>query len=175
MPDQKKRKLDKKSNACVFIGYPNNSKGYHLCDLETEKLIESKDVTVVETNCDHELPDCRNGDQMLLTDEELVNAESMSFDHDVDAANDEYPYDEYPYENARERNRENSVPLANNERPQRNRVLPNRLDAITGNWWDIFNVASTDRHDIEEPKNISEALNGRNSMQWKEATQNMSH
>ena len=119
VPDQKRRKLDKKSIACVFIGYPNNSKGYKLYDLETKKMIRSRDVTFLETNFDHKLPDCRNEDQMLLTDEESVNAESMYFDHNIDAANDEYPY-----ENARESNQENIVPLADNERPQRNRVPP---------------------------------------------------
>ena len=44
VPGQQRKKLNKKSVSCVFVGYPNNSKGYKLFSLETRKIVRSRDV-----------------------------------------------------------------------------------------------------------------------------------
>lgn len=42
---QKKRiKFDNKSTKCIFIGYSSETKGYRLFDVESDKLIVSRDV-----------------------------------------------------------------------------------------------------------------------------------
>ena len=46
--DKKRRKLDKKSNRCIFIGYPSNSKGYKLYNAETGGMLRSRDVVFME-------------------------------------------------------------------------------------------------------------------------------
>lgn len=46
VPDQKRRKLDKKSTPCVFVGYPDNSKGYKLYDLESRLLFFLRTILI---------------------------------------------------------------------------------------------------------------------------------
>lgn len=43
-PDQKRSKLDDKSERYVFIGYDSRSKGYKLYNPSKEKIIISRDV-----------------------------------------------------------------------------------------------------------------------------------
>ena len=61
------------------------------------------------------------------------------------------------------------VPDVPQGRPQCNRVAPDRLGVITGEWWNYVNYASGSTVD-DEPNNIKEAYNGPNAMQWKNAT-----
>ena len=48
VPDQIRKKLDDKGERCIFIGYCSNSKAYKLYNLETKKVIISRDVTFDE-------------------------------------------------------------------------------------------------------------------------------
>lgn len=48
VPKIKRNKLEHKSNVRIFVGYKNNTKGYRLYDLKTNKLVVSKDVKVDE-------------------------------------------------------------------------------------------------------------------------------
>ena len=48
VPDQKRRKLDDKSEKYVFISYDSSSKGYKLYNPSNEKVISSKDVVFDE-------------------------------------------------------------------------------------------------------------------------------
>lgn len=44
----KRKKLDKKSTKCIFIGYSDEVKGYRLYDKSTKKVIISRDVIFFE-------------------------------------------------------------------------------------------------------------------------------
>lgn len=44
IPTEKRTKFDDKSQKCIFVGYSTSSKGYRLFNVETEKLIVSRDV-----------------------------------------------------------------------------------------------------------------------------------
>lgn len=48
VPDQRRTKLDDKSNMCVLIGVSSESKGYRLYNPKTEKIITSRDVVFEE-------------------------------------------------------------------------------------------------------------------------------
>ena len=50
IPDKKRRKLDKKAFDGVFVGYPEGSKGYKIYNLESKKMVSSRDVTFVENS-----------------------------------------------------------------------------------------------------------------------------
>jgi hypothetical protein len=39
-----RKKLEEKSRKCVFVGYPEGTKGYKLFDLSTKSFIRSRDV-----------------------------------------------------------------------------------------------------------------------------------
>jgi Reverse transcriptase (RNA-dependent DNA polymerase)/gag-polypeptide of LTR copia-type/Integrase core domain/GAG-pre-integrase domain len=44
VPDENRSKLDDKSERCIFVGYPDGTKGYRLYNLEKKKLVISRDV-----------------------------------------------------------------------------------------------------------------------------------
>ncbi len=48
IPDATRRKLDKKSSKCVFVGYPEGTKGYKLYDLEKKSFVRSRDIIFQE-------------------------------------------------------------------------------------------------------------------------------
>ncbi|XP_072061988.1 uncharacterized protein [Arachis hypogaea] len=48
VPDQLRKKLDDKGEKCIFIGYSTDSKAYKLYNLETKKVIISRDMTFDE-------------------------------------------------------------------------------------------------------------------------------
>ena len=47
-PDELRRKLDKKSERCIFIGYSEQHKEYKLYNLITKKLVVCRDVMFIE-------------------------------------------------------------------------------------------------------------------------------
>ena len=44
VPDELRRKIDKKGQKCIFVGYSEDTKAYKLYDLVTRKVIISCDV-----------------------------------------------------------------------------------------------------------------------------------
>jgi hypothetical protein len=44
VPDELRRKLDKKGYKCIFVGYSEETKGYKLYDPITRKVIINRDV-----------------------------------------------------------------------------------------------------------------------------------
>lgn len=46
--DPKRLKLNPRSIKSIFVGYPNNSKAYRLLDLDTNVVVESRDVEFIE-------------------------------------------------------------------------------------------------------------------------------
>jgi hypothetical protein len=46
--DEKRSKLDSKSIPCVFLGYHEGSKAYHLMCVETKRIIKNRDVMFFE-------------------------------------------------------------------------------------------------------------------------------
>lgn len=45
---EKRKKWDKKSSKCIFIGYPDNIKGYRVYNPETKTVTTSRDVIIIE-------------------------------------------------------------------------------------------------------------------------------
>ena len=48
IPDELRKKLDKKGQKCIFVGYSEDTKAYKLYDPVTRKVIISRDVQFVE-------------------------------------------------------------------------------------------------------------------------------
>ena len=48
VPNELRRKLDKKGHKCIFVGYSEDTKAYKLYDPITRKVIISRDVQFVE-------------------------------------------------------------------------------------------------------------------------------
>lgn len=49
-PNVKRTKLDEKSYECIFLRYADNAKAYRLYDLNTKKIVISRDVVFMEEN-----------------------------------------------------------------------------------------------------------------------------
>ena len=50
VPDEERRKLDKKAVKLRFVGYANNAKGYRLYDEEKRRILIRRDVVFDESN-----------------------------------------------------------------------------------------------------------------------------
>ena len=48
VPDELRRKLDKKGHKCIFVSYSEDTKAYKLYDHVTRKVIISRDVQFVK-------------------------------------------------------------------------------------------------------------------------------
>lgn len=53
IPDATRKKLDKKSIECIFVGYADNQKGYRLLQKSTRKIIICRDVIFFEDDKSH--------------------------------------------------------------------------------------------------------------------------
>ena len=165
IPEQKRKKLDKKSMECIFVGYPYNSKGYKLYNPETKQMLRSRDVIFLEDTFESDLSDCNQDKELLLDEKPSVKLDPLYFEGGVNIN-----IDNENHENCmRDINVDDVIP-ATEGRPQRNRIAPDRLGAITGNWWDYVDYASIAVADNDEPRNVREAFTGQNAKQWKGAT-----
>ena len=160
--DKRNGKLDKPSTACILVGYPNEIKGYKLYEQESKKMIRSRDVIFLEDKFKREV----NKNELS----ELINVPAtdtfqLRNDDDITVDDDDQNGD------ANNEVHEEPVPVEEvAARPQRERDAPDRLGAVTGEWWNFVEEASVAVSDIEEPKTIEEALSGLNSKQWSKAT-----
>ena len=51
IPDERRRKLDKKSEHYIFTGYSEQHKAYKLYNPVTKQLVVSRDVKFIEDKC----------------------------------------------------------------------------------------------------------------------------
>jgi hypothetical protein len=50
IPKNKRQKWDKKATKYIFVGYPENVKGYRLYNPKTRQVTTSRDVIIMEKN-----------------------------------------------------------------------------------------------------------------------------
>ena len=151
--------------SCIFVGYSDNSKGYKLYNPETKLMLRSRDVIFLEDTFESDLPDCNQDINSLLDEKPSVKPDPVYFEGDVNNNID----DENHQNHVEDMNVDNIVREAES-RPQRDRIAPDRLGAITGNWLEYVDHASIVVSDNDEPKHVGEAFSGRNAKQWKDAT-----
>ena len=149
IPDEKRQKLDSKSMAGIFVGYPETSKGYKIYDPVKRVMMRSRDVIFLENK--------------YTFNNQKVGKESWYFDGldgmselDVNVERNEEA-DIQQLDNNIQVEEENQV---HNERPVRARQPPNRFGE-----WDFASVASS----VQEPRSIKQALKGEQAKEWKEA------
>ena len=158
LPDQKRGTLDRNSVPCIFLGYPDNSKGYKLYNPESKQLLQSKDVMFLDDNFNPTLQYNVDKEMKLMANRDQMKpeTESVRLDYDNTVANDEQM-----------NNPENNAKEVDHARPQRKIAAAGRPGAITREWWNC--TASVVDNNEMEPKNINEAFNGNKSKEWKGA------
>lgn len=179
IPSEKRTKLDEKSLKCTFIGYSEESKGYKFFDPDKRRMFLSRDAVFDENKFVHKINDDKPVDEGMksegekplqkheqllpdilfmedekiedenpdkgtpLNDEVVVRIEdNFVGEEEIDANDPDIPDDEFQ-----------------NNRPIRQKKNPDRFGE-----WEYASIAV-----LEEPKTLSDALNGQYSKQWKKA------
>ena len=144
IPKDDRSKLDPKSTKCIFLGYGNTKKGYKLYEVNTGKIIFSRDV-IFDENKYVNLKKPGNSDDQSCVKINIQNDEIISDEEVVESSVDEN--DEF--HDAHDQIR----------RSERERHQPNRY----GEW--CYSVISS----YVEPKTVAEALKSSDSANWSEA------
>ena len=97
--DEKRGKLDAKGTKCLFLGYCVGTKAYRLMDVETKKIIKSRDVVFIEdASSDLELcPSGRREASIVVgvdTSSKSPALEESDDDGDMEAAKEEVEEEE---------------------------------------------------------------------------------
>jgi hypothetical protein len=170
IPDAKRRKLDKKSSKCVFVGYPEGTKGYKLYDLEKKSFVRSRDIVFQERT----FHDFKLKENSEFYHEDNRNPESSEIDAIIDPNdhNEEIVNDGVEIVPPVQCNRpvgatfeDNFMREVENLNPQRQRRPPRRYDD------EVYNCTEDLTADINEPSNLTEAFHGKNSAEWKKAAE----
>ena len=166
IPDEKRKKLDNKAVKGVFMGYPDNTKGYKVYDVEKKRMFRSRDVIFMENSFENLAVKNEEPSELLddrfwklhtdyfTEDEPDVNADAAQPEVNADAAqepevNDGAVQPEFVLED---------VDLG---RPQRNVVPPDRYGE-----WEYGRLADSGS---EDPKTYKQAMSGENAEDWKKA------
>ena len=174
-PSNLRRKLDPRSQKAIFIGYPLDTKGYKLYDLEAKKFVRSRDVVFHE----NKFHDFEAVTEELIIRED-VPEEKVNVDHEQhnDAADDDHEQrheDQVRLPDIEDEENtpavgasipsyeENFMKQVQNLNAKRQRKAPKKFSP------DECNITESLTAENEEPQSISEALNGKNATKWKQA------
>lgn len=153
VPDEKRRKLDTKSEKLMFIGYDKNSTNYRLFNPITRKVIISRNVVFNEKR--------QSGLKPNIVKIELDSDDVTDFGEDGEEVENQVEdvqqqEEEIEQEENRESVRENNeIPVL---RPQRNVRIPARFHDFQLNFVEI---------DI--PDTYDDAMKSKDNAKWKEA------
>ena len=167
IPDSLRRKLDPKSQKGIFVGYPLQTKGYKVYDIESKRFVRTKDVLFHEDKFhDFQLPvsyhQFKDVDDHIDHEDEMHNDVRVEPTIPVEIENQEHTpavgvtQRETTYE-------ENFMRQVASIGPKRQSKPPERL------LHDECNVATSLKADRDEPKSVTDALNGTKSAKWKQA------
>ncbi len=165
IPREKRKKLDKKTTKCIFVGYPENSKGYKLYDPTKREMFRSRDVIFDEYKVYDDFRSDDEPEELLpstwveaeierknVTDEESDVGETNENERDDDDNDDDGGGDE--------NNNDDVLP-----RSERQRRAPIRYGEPIPT--EYASIAASNIED--EPQSIEEAMDGQDSVHWKNA------
>ena len=178
VPDEKRKKLDKKSTKCIFVGYPQGKKGYKLYELSTGKMRVSRDVIFVENVFDHSVDKGDEPSELLPAtffqnfglDLNEDDQAGPTLNNDVDEHIMVDPGDHLVGEehgnnddNSNETEEETEEPP---QRPQRTRRTPDHYGEVVSHRYGVWEGNEASVATVNDPKTFREATTGPNSSNW---------
>ena len=162
-PDGKRQKFDPKASKAIFVGYPQDTKGYKLYDLSSKRFVRSQNVIFYENN----FHSFEQGN--LRCDKNAVFHDFDENDEPIDTAVEPVALENIPepaekFQPVGATYEETFMRQVQNLGTERQRKPPQRFHPEG-----CFVVTESLTAEIDEPKSIKEAINGEHSVQWKEA------
>ena len=162
-PDGKRQKFDPKASKAIFVGYPQDTKGYKLYDLSSKHFVRSRNSTFYENN----FHSFEQGN--LRCDKSAVLHDFNENDEPIDTAAEPVALENIPepaenFQPVGATYEETFMRQVQNLGTERQRKPPQRFH-LEG----CFAVTESLTAEIDELKSIKEAINGEHSVQWKEA------
>ncbi|CAG4978543.1 unnamed protein product [Colias eurytheme] len=158
---EKRKKWDKKSEKCILLGYPENTKGYRLYNPETKKILTSRDVVIIEQESKSECQMEVSSQSFDSVGEEVkineLNSESENTDSSEDTFLDVVDETYKPSDSEAD-----EVPQIRSQRPTRERKQPDRFK------FSNFCTGGTTYDDVTG-LSLQDALAGPEKEQWKMA------
>lgn len=161
VPKEKRLKFDKKAKECILVGYPDHVKGYRYYNPQNNQISTSRDIVVieeaapvesVEIKLDSSVPDITKKEEIKpeISTETVGDADSIKEEEEEPEETTEAVGDlpDVPDEA--------SVP----RHSSRLRKKPDRF---------VVSVAKSDNSASESELTVDDALNGPESLQWKQA------
>ena len=178
IPNHQRKKLEEKSRKCMFVGYPDGTKGFKLYDLTKKTFIRSRDVIFEERSfhkfkCEQSSES--NSEVYYPAKEDsqvnppIVQAQIQAGDENVNVEENPQPILENNVPLQENNNRvgaryeDNFMREVENLNQPRQRRAPERYE-------EMYVCADDLTADINEPRNISEAWSNEYNTQWKKAT-----
>lgn len=131
-PKTKKKKLDARARPGIMLGYPSQSKGYKIWDVDSKKMIVSRDVQFLEHT--HENTDAEvNPDNVSVQGGEVkLKVEQNIVPPNIDSENDSHDTD-HPEEDSETTSDEEFEDATDSPAPVLRRST--RVRKQTGEWW----------------------------------------
>lgn len=159
IPKEKRLKFDKKSKECILVGYPDHVKGYRYYNPQNNQISTSRDIVVIEEVNRNDLVEIKIDESIPDSMEEKIkpeiNTETVG---DADLIKKE----EIIPETTTKAEEDIVEDLAGDKvlKPKRVRKKPDRF---------VVGVAKSDVSVSESELTVDDALNGPESLQWKQA------
>jgi len=174
LPKQNVKKLDARSTSAIFIGYSESSKAYKLLNLNTNKVIISKDVTFDEDIFPTSDTDLQNTEVEMDTDNGVIDGPSSRESRtESDGEEADQPEVDDGDEEDDEQQELMDTPALSPRSDSAGQVLRSgRVSKPPGSWWNT--TSETEHHNalvatatMEIPKSFKEAVSGPNANFWK--------
>ena len=159
VPDKLRKKLDPKASKAIFMGYPQDTKGYKVYELSSDKFIRSRSVTFHEQS----FYSFENKDKKLVLPEIYGSELDENEPHYEAEQVEDMPQADKEKEQVGGTYEEHFMKEVMNVNIKRSRKAPQRYDPS-----ECLIIESLTK-EVDEPMSLKEAMNSDHCGQWKEA------